>query len=86
MIGVLVSGIRASALLEVDDNTGGVIGSIPQNINFGVQNVVLKSLLTDNDIDATFKGDSFFTKSEKSIAEASKKSSVLLKCYGYYED
>lgn len=86
VIGVLVSGIRASALLEVDDNTGGVIGSIPQNINFGVQNVVLKSLLTDNDIDATFKGDSFFTKSEKSIAEASKKSSVLLKCYGYYED
>lgn len=86
VIGVLVSGIRASALLEVNDDTGGVTGSIPQNINFGVQNVVLKSLLIDNDIDATFRSDSFFTKSEKSIAEISKRSSVLLKCYGYYEN
>ena len=61
-------------------------GSIPQNINFGIQNTVLKSLLLDNDIEATLKKDPFFTKSEKNIAEITKRSSVLIKCFGYYED
>ena len=86
VVGILVSGVEGSALLEVDEKTGNVSGSIPQNINFGIQNTVLKSLLLDNDIEATLRKDPFFTKSEKNIAEITKRSSVLIKCFGYYED
>ncbi len=84
LVGVLVGGINSSNALSVDLETGVVDGSLPQNINFGIKNTVLKSLLSDNNI-ITSERNTYFTKSQKNIAELSKKASVLIKCYGYYD-
>jgi S1-C subfamily serine protease len=84
VIGVLVGGIAASKALSVDLKTGEVDGNIPQNINFGIKNTVLKSLLSDNDIAITIR-DGYFSKSQKNIAKISKEASVLINCYGYYD-
>tara|TARA_B100000963_G_C22610187_1_gene664498 strand:+ start:135 stop:1820 length:1686 start_codon:yes stop_codon:yes gene_type:complete len=84
LVGILVGGIASADALSVDLESGEVEGILPQNINFGIKNTVLKSLLSDNDIKASIR-DPYFTKSEKSIAEISKNASVLIKCYGFYE-
>ena len=75
VVGILVASIDEDIVKESS-------GSLPQNINFGIKNTVLKSLLTDNDIRPSIR-NSFFTKSQQSIANISKDSSVLIKCYGY---
>jgi len=75
VVGILVASIDEDIVKESS-------GSLPQNINFGIKNTVLKSLLSDNDIRPSIR-NSFFTKSQQSIANISKDSSVLIKCYGY---
>ena len=77
VIGILVAAINEDLIKEIS-------GSLPQNINFGIKNTVLKSLLNDNNSEFKVR-DSFFTKSQKSVADISKKSSVLIKCYGFPE-
>ena len=84
LVGVLVGGIQSAKALSVDLESGEVEGILPQNINFGIKNTVLKSLLSDNDIKASIRNP-YFTKSQKNIAEISKNASVLIKCYGFYE-
>lgn len=84
LVGVLVGGVNAANFLTADAETGKVQGKIPQNINFGIKNTVLKSLLSDNSIRISEKNP-YFSKSQKDIAEISKKASVLIKCYGYNE-
>ena len=84
VVGILVGGIAASKALSVDLKTGEVDGNIPQNINFGIKNTVLKSLLSDNDIAITIR-DGYFSKSQKNIAKISKEASVLINCFGYYD-
>lgn len=84
VVGVLVGGIAASKALSVDLKTGEVDGNIPQNINFGIKNTVLKSLLSDNNIAITIR-DGYFSKSQKDIAKISKDASVLINCFGYYD-
>ena len=84
LVGVLVGGVDSAGALSVDLESGEVEGSLPQNINFGIKNTVLKSLLSDNDITASIRNP-YFTKSQKNIAEMSKNASVLIKCYGFYE-
>ena len=76
-MGILVGSIDEDLIKEI-------AGSSPQNINFGIKNTVLKSMLEDNQIKSDTK-DSFFTKSQKNIADISKKASILIKCYGYSE-
>ena len=66
LVGVLVGGINSSNALSVDLETGVVDGSLPQNINFGIKNTVLKSLLSDNNI-ITSERNTYFTKSQKNI-------------------
>tara|TARA_B100001093_G_scaffold333494_1_gene318476 strand:- start:714 stop:2369 length:1656 start_codon:yes stop_codon:yes gene_type:complete len=78
VVGVLVAGINEEFIKEVS-------GTLPQNINFGIKNTVLKSLLNDNNTKFSSR-ESFFSKSQKNIAELSKKSAVLIKCYGYPEN
>lgn len=82
LVGVLVGGIKSAKALSVDLQTGEVEGTLPQNINFGIKNTVLKSLLSDNNIGISERNP-YFTKSQKNIAEISKKASILIKCYGY---
>jgi S1-C subfamily serine protease len=77
VVGILVAGINEEFIKEIS-------GTLPQNINFGVKNTVLKSLLTDNSTAYTSR-DAFFSKSQKNIADIAKKSAVLIKCYGYPE-
>lgn len=77
VVGVLVGSIDEDLIKEM-------AGSSPQNINFGIKNTVLKSMLNDNQIKNEIR-NSFFRKSQKDIAEISKKASVLIKCYGYSE-
>jgi S1-C subfamily serine protease len=77
VVGILVGSIDEDLIKEI-------AGSSPQNINFGIKNTVLKSMLEDNQIKSDTK-DSFFTKSQKNIADISKKASILIKCYGYSE-
>lgn len=77
VVGILVGSIDEDIIKEM-------AGSSPQNINFGIKNTVLKSMLEDNQIKNETR-DSFFRKSQKNIAEMSKDASILIKCYGYSE-
>jgi len=77
VVGVLVGSIDEDLVKEI-------AGSSPQNINFGIKNTVLKSMLEDNQIKNETK-NSFFSKSQRNIADISKKGSILIKCYGYSE-
>ena len=84
LVGVLIGGVNAANFLKADIDTGEVEGDLPQNINFGIKNTVLKSLLADNNITISERNP-YFSKSQKDIAEISKSASVLIRCYGYYE-
>lgn len=75
VVGILVASINEDIVKESS-------GSMPQNINFGIKNTVLKSLLLDNNVSPSIR-NSFFSKSQQNIANISKDSSVLIKCYGY---
>ena len=74
VIGVVVARIDDEYVLEST-------GTLPQNINIGIKNSVLKTLLLENNIESTLKTP-FFKRSQQNIAEASKNASVLIKCYG----
>lgn len=84
LVGVLVSVVDAANFLRADIETGEIEGDLPQNINFGIKNTVLKSLLADNNIKISER-NSYFSISQKRIAEISKSASVLIRCYGYFE-
>jgi|TARA_B100001093_G_scaffold433192_1_gene430002 S1-C subfamily serine protease len=56
-------------------------GSLPQNINFGVKNSVLKTFLNENNIKVETKTPFYLRKSQEVIAREAKKSSMLIKCY-----
>ena len=56
-------------------------GSIPQNINFGIKNTILKILLSDNDIEI-YEEKPDYIKSQKFVALTSKRASTLIQCYG----
>lgn len=75
VVGVTVARINDETIIEETN-------SIPQNINFGIKNTILKSLLSDNKIQYQ-DSDSFFKKSQKNIASISRDSSALIKCYGF---
>ena len=75
VVGILVASINEDIVKESS-------GSMPQNINFGIKNTVLKSLLLDNNVSPSIR-NSFLSKSQQNIANISKDSSVLIKCYGY---
>ena len=75
VVGVTVARINDETIMQ-ETNT------VPQNINFGIKNTILKSLLSDNNINFEEK-DSYFRQSQKSIAKSSREASVLIKCYGY---
>ena len=74
VIGVVVARIDDEYVLEST-------GTLPQNINIGIKNSVLKTVLSENNIETTLKTP-FFKKSQQVIAETSKNASVLIKCYG----
>lgn len=75
VVGVTVARIDDETIMQATN-------TVPQNINFGIKNTILKSLLSDNNIDFEEK-DSYFRQSQKNIAKSSRESSILIKCYGY---
>ena len=75
VLGIVVSTLDADAYRKRD-------GYIPQNINFGIKNNVLKEFLNSSDINLESR-TSYMPRSETSIADTSRESSELILCYGY---
>jgi S1-C subfamily serine protease len=68
-----------------DEYIIGKTDTIPQNINFAIKNTIIKDMMSENNID--YNVDSpFFRSSQKNIAQESKESSILIKCYGFLNE
>ena len=74
VIGVTASRINDEYILEKTE-------TLPQNINFAIKNTILKDMLSENQINYK-TNNPFFRVSQQKIAQSSKESSILIKCFG----
>ena len=68
-----------------DEYIIGKTDTIPQNINFAIKNTIIKEMMSENNIDYNVDNP-FFRSSQKNIAQESKESSILIKCYGFFNE
>ena len=73
-------------LVTLDDEAiFGKTDTIPQNVSFAIKNTIIKDMMSENSIDYNVENP-FFRSSQKNIAQESKESSILIKCYGFLNE
>jgi len=72
VIGISVQTLDPFKVMKVSD-------SVPQNVNFGIKQSIIRRLLEQEDIDFS-EGFTFFSSDAKKIANLAKKGTLLIKC------